>query len=50
MDANGGVPKRLTYHPAPDRMLEWFPDGKHILFRSRRTYPLSGPLRVQGVG
>src|SRR5215472_917217 len=30
----GGVPKRLTYHPAPDVTLGWTPDGKNILFRS----------------
>src|SRR5438309_8296738 len=23
--ATGGLPKRLTYHGAPDRMLEWYP-------------------------
>ena len=26
--ASGGVPKRLTWHPAPDRVLGWTPDGK----------------------
>ncbi|HZM06002.1 MAG TPA: PDZ domain-containing protein, partial [Candidatus Saccharimonadales bacterium] len=31
------VPKRLTFHGAPDRMLEWYPDGKSILFASTRT-------------
>src|SRR6187549_4012410 len=25
--STGGLPKRLTYHGAPDRMLEWYPDG-----------------------
>ena len=35
--ATGGLPKRLTYHGAPDRMLEWYPDGKSILFASMRT-------------
>lgn len=39
MNAGGGVPKRLTFHPAADDVLDWFPDGKHILFRSRREYP-----------
>lgn len=39
MGANGGVPLRLTYHPAADRVLGWFPDGKHVLFRSRREWP-----------
>lgn len=39
MPVTGGTPKRLTWHPAADEVLEWFPDGKHILFRSRREYP-----------
>src|SRR5215471_10592978 len=33
----GGVPKRLTYHPAPDRALGWTPDGKRVLFVSNRN-------------
>ena len=28
MPAAGGTPKRLTHHPVPDRMLDWYPDGK----------------------
>lgn len=39
MDAIGGVPERLTWHPAADNVLDWFPDGRHVLFRSRRNYP-----------
>jgi tricorn protease len=40
MDAAGGPPRRLTYHPAADYVQEWFPDGEWILFRSRgRNYP-----------
>lgn len=35
--AEGGVPRRLTYHPAPDEVLGWAPDGKRVLFRSART-------------
>ncbi|MCD6452665.1 MAG: PD40 domain-containing protein [Acidobacteria bacterium] len=45
--AEGGVPKQLTYAPdvghVSERMgpnhevIEWFPDGKHILFLSRRN-------------
>ncbi|HUA62019.1 MAG TPA: PDZ domain-containing protein [Verrucomicrobiae bacterium] len=35
--ASGGVPKRLTWHPAPDRVLGWTPDGKNIIFTSTRT-------------
>jgi tricorn protease len=32
----GGVPRRVTYHPAPDVAVGWSPDGKRILFRSSR--------------
>ena len=35
--AAGGVPKRLTWHPAPDRVLGWTPDGKRMIFSSPRT-------------
>jgi tricorn protease len=34
--AAGGVPTRLTFHPGPDEVLGWTPDGKRILFRSNR--------------
>lgn len=37
MPAAGGIPKRLTWHPAPDNVLGWTPDGKRILFASPRT-------------
>jgi tricorn protease len=37
MPATGGVPKRLTWHPAEDVALGWTPDGKRILFSSSRT-------------
>ncbi|MGB2698323.1 MAG: hypothetical protein WBD28_10760, partial [Candidatus Zixiibacteriota bacterium] len=46
MPAEGGEPRQLTFHPdifdVPERMgyndqmIEWYPDGKKILFRSRR--------------
>ncbi len=39
MKASGGVPVRLTFHPTSDNVLGWFPDGKHVLFRTRREYP-----------
>src|SRR4051794_28657727 len=35
--ASGGVPRRLTWHPAPDRVVGWTPDGKHIIFASKST-------------
>ena len=42
MDARGGVPQRLTYHPAMDRVVAWWPDGKSVLFRSNRVWPSRG--------
>src|SRR5579885_39097 len=36
MSADGGTPKRLTWHPAPDIVDGWTPDGKKIVFRSPR--------------
>jgi len=35
--ASGGTPRRLTYHPAPDRAVGWTPDGKQVLFSSGRS-------------
>ncbi|QVL33967.1 PD40 domain-containing protein [Telmatocola sphagniphila] len=35
--SEGGIPKRLTYHPDSDAPVGWTPDGKNILFRSGRT-------------
>lgn len=35
--AGGGVPKRLTHHPAVDEVIGWTPDGKQVLFRSSRN-------------
>jgi tricorn protease len=35
--ANGGIPHRLTYHPDPDTVVGWSPDGKDVLFLSGRT-------------
>jgi tricorn protease len=40
--ASGGQPRRLTYHPDPDLALGWTPDGKSVLFSSRR-YSYSDP-------
>ena len=35
--AAGGVPKRLTWHPVPDTVRGWTPDGKRIVFASARS-------------
>ena len=32
--ASGGVPRRLTYHPAGDVVIGWTRDGKSVLFES----------------
>ena len=34
--AAGGVPRRLTFHPAPDVVQGFSPDGKQVLFVSTR--------------
>ena len=34
--AGGGVPKRLTWHPAADIVLGFTPDGQSVLFGSTR--------------
>jgi tricorn protease len=54
MPSEGGVPRRLTHHPAVDEVVGWSPDGKSVLFRSTRnsysrfnrlfTVPLEGGL------
>ena len=42
MPVAGGAPKRLTYDPTGAEMVGWTPDGKKILFRSRRDMPFVG--------
>jgi tricorn protease len=37
VDAAGGVPVRLTYHPGADVALGWTPDSTHIVFSSNRA-------------
>ena len=36
MPAEGGEPRRLTWHPAPDVVVGWTPDSKNVLFYSPR--------------
>ena len=46
MPAEGGEPKRLTWHPGADMVEGWTPDGKSILFSSTRaTWAPSGAPR-----
>jgi tricorn protease len=41
MPVEGGAPRRLTFHSAPDAPLAWMPDGQAVLFRSTRQNPLN---------
>lgn len=36
MPAQGGTPKRLTWHPGADDVVGWTPDGKKVVFLSGR--------------
>src|ERR1700692_1610192 len=36
MPADGGEPRRLTWHPDPDVVVGWTPDGKKVLVSSSR--------------
>jgi tricorn protease len=31
VDAHGGEPVRVTHHPMPDRIVDWYPDGRSLL-------------------
>jgi tricorn protease len=58
VESTGGVPRRLTFHPAEDHVAGWMPDGGSVLLRSSRgsfhfferlyTIPLGGGL-AQGL-
>src|SRR5579871_2164492 len=37
MPSEGGMPRRLTHHPAVDQVIGWSPDSKQVLFRSTRN-------------
>ncbi len=34
LPTNGGVPTRVTHHGMNDRLLDWYPDGKNLLYVS----------------
>jgi tricorn protease len=42
MPAGGGIPVRLTSHPAEDLVAGWTPDGQRVLFSSDRAVPTDG--------
>jgi tricorn protease len=44
--AEGGVPRRLTYHPADIGVVGWTPDGKKILFASTRDAFANGVVQL----
>jgi tricorn protease len=51
--AAGGEPVRLTYHPSIDKLVEWTPDGKDILFISGResySYRFNRLFKVSAAG
>jgi tricorn protease len=61
MPAEGGEPKRLTYRPGTrqpsggltleDYVVDWFPNGKEILFRSPRdAFPAARLYRIDSDG
>ncbi len=35
----GGSPYRVTHHSASDNMVDWYPDGKSLLYRTAMTSP-----------
>jgi tricorn protease len=39
MPSIGGVPRRLTHNPMVDFIVDWYPDGKSILYRSGMYSP-----------
>jgi tricorn protease len=61
MPAEGGEPQRLTYRPGTDQpsggvtfddwVVDWFPNGKEILFRSaREAFPAARLYRISVEG
>ncbi|MBX7173335.1 MAG: PDZ domain-containing protein [Pyrinomonadaceae bacterium] len=43
MPANGGEPKRITYHPGGDAVIGWTPDGKSVVFLSNQYSAMPTP-------
>jgi tricorn protease len=39
VSAQGGAPTRLTHHPDTDLVVDWYPDGKNVLYRSTMLSP-----------
>lgn len=34
MPSDGGLPERITHHGMADRIIDWYPDGKELLYAS----------------
>ena len=34
ISSKGGIPMRVTHHGMGDRLLDWYPDGQHLLYAS----------------
>jgi tricorn protease len=54
VQATGGVPKRLTFHPGADQAVGWTNDGKRVLFSSARNsyqgFPRLFTIGTDGAG
>lgn len=44
MSINGGMPRRLTYHPYSDRPVGFTKDSRYVIFVSSRSHPNYNPL------
>jgi tricorn protease len=49
VSAYGGIPKRLTWHPAVDLAQGFAPDGKSVYFVSTRSMATPGSLKLYSV-
>jgi tricorn protease len=54
VSANGGEPRRLTYHPSPDTAIGWTPDGQSVVFLSNQSSAMITPkmfkMNINGEG
>ncbi len=49
MPTGGGAPERLTYDPANAQVQGWSPDGKFVIYRSRKNNPPANNNRLYEV-
>ena len=54
VDAQGGIPRRLTWQPMGNQVVGWTPDGKDVLFASKRAsvsdFPRLFRVHADGTG